>query len=204
MKSAEDTHKLTTIKMANYLNNSDDRRIKYARRLVINRITQGRIFKQASKYTAEYNIVCNFDDKGTTISTSKDPTTATETKTITTPSPTALLKSKIIEKYTKKAEEQKWPGAYTNKQRQVREFPPTANQILKKWKNIPVYSVSKTIRQQLLGKKTYQQSKAQMTITDTNCRICSTATLPHCPDRPDTLHSQARQDAKVDLPLLTG
>ena len=114
--------------------------------------------------------------------------------------------SKIIEKYTKKAEEQKWPGAYTNKQRQVREFPPTANQILKKWKNIPdiVYSVNKTIRQQLLPKKTYQQSKAQMTITDTNCRMCRTAILLHYPDRPDTLHRQARQDAKADLPLLTG
>ena len=136
MNSVEDTYKLTTIKMANYLNNSNFRRIKYAKRLVINRITQGRIFKQASKYTAEYSIVCNFDDTGTTISTSKDLTTATETKTITKPSPTAPLKSKIIEKYTKEAEEQKWPGAYTKKQRQVREFPSTANQILKKWKNI--------------------------------------------------------------------
>ena len=76
----------------------------------MNRITQGRrsIFKQASKYAAEYNIVCNFDDTGTTISTSKDPTAATEAKTITTPSPTALkelLRSKIIENYTNKQPE---------------------------------------------------------------------------------------------------
>ena len=74
--------KVTTIKMANYLNNSDDKRIKYARTLEMNRITQGRrsIFKQATKYAAEYNIICNFDDTGTTISASKDPTAAIETK----------------------------------------------------------------------------------------------------------------------------
>ena len=99
---------------------------------------------------------------------------------ITTPSPTALtelLRSKITEKYTKGAEK-KWLGAYTNKQRQDKQLPPTANQILKKWKNIldVVYSVNKTIRQQLLPTKTYQQSKAQMTITYTNCRMCHTAT----------------------------
>ena len=87
MKSVEDTYRLTTIKMANYLNNSDDKRIKCARTLEMNRITQGRrsIFKQATKYAAEYNIICNFDDTGTTISASKDSTAATETKTITTP-----------------------------------------------------------------------------------------------------------------------
>ena len=129
MKSVEDTYKLTTIKMANYLNNSDDKRIKYARTLEMNRITQGRrsIFKKATKYAAEYNIICNFDDTGTTISASKDPTAAIETKTITTPSPTALkelLRSKITEKYTKEAEEQKWLGAYTNKQHQDKQLPP--------------------------------------------------------------------------------
>ena len=113
---------------------------------------------------------------------SKDPTAATETKTITTPLPTVLkepLRSKITEKYTKEAEEQKWLGAYTNKQRQDKQLPPTANQILKKWKNIPdiVYNVNKTIQQQLLPTKTYQLSKAQITITDTNyCRMCHTAT----------------------------
>ena len=183
MKSVEDTYKFTTIKTANYLNNSDDKRIKCARTLEMNRITQGRrsIFKQATKYAAEYNIICNFDDTGTTISASKDSTAATETKTITTPSPTALkelLRSKIAEKYTKEAEEQKWLGDYTNKQRQDIQLSLTANQILKKWKNIPdiVYSVNKTIQQQLLPTKTYQQSKAQMTITDTNCRMCHTAT----------------------------
>ena len=82
MKSVEDTYKLTRIKMANYLN-SDDKRIKCARKLEMNRITLGRrsIFKQATKYAAEYNIICNFDDTGTTVSASKDPTAATETKT---------------------------------------------------------------------------------------------------------------------------
>ena len=142
MKSVQHTYKLTTIKMANYLNNSDDKRIKYARTLEMNRITTGRrsIFKQATKYAAEYNIICNFDDTGTTICASKAPTAAIETKTITTPSPTALkelLRSKITEKYTKEAEEQKWLVAYTSKQRQDKQMPPTANQILKKWKNIP-------------------------------------------------------------------
>ena len=178
-------------------------------------IIEGRrsIFKQATKYEAEYNIIYNFDDTGTTTSASKDPTVATEIKTMTTPSPTALkelLRSKITDKYTKEAEEQKWLGAYTNKQRQDKQLPPTANQILKKWKNIPdiVYSVNKTIRQQLLPTKTYQQSKAQMTITDTNCRcadrINNTCAKCLLRDRLDTLHSKAQQDAKVDIPLLTG
>ena len=206
MKSVEDTYKLTTIKMANYLNNSDGKRIKCARTLEMNRITQGRrsIFKQATKYAAEYDIICTFDDTGTTISASKDSTAATETKTITTPSSTALkelLRSKIAEKYTKEAEEQNWLGDYTNKQRQGKQLPLTANQILKKRKNIPdiVYSVNKTIRQQLLPTKTYQQSKAQMTITDTNCRMCHTATestthvLSACSKIAQTLYT-ARHD----------
>ena len=51
MNSIEDTYKLRTIKMPNYLNNSDDKRIKCARTLEMNRITQGRrsIFKQETK-----------------------------------------------------------------------------------------------------------------------------------------------------------
>ena len=216
MKSVEDTYKLTTIKMTNYLNNSDDKRIKYARTLEMNRITQGRKskFKKATKYAVKYNIICNFDDTGTTISASKDPTAAIETKMITTPSPTALkelLRSKITEKYTKEAEEQKWLGPYIKKQSQDKQLRPTANQILKKWKNIPdiVYSVNKTIRQQLLATKTYQQSKAQMTITDTNCRMCHTATestthvLSACSKIAQTLYT-ARHDTKADIPLLTG
>ena len=216
VKSVEDTYKLTTIKMANYLNNSDDKRIRCARMLEMNRITQGRrsIFKRATKYAAEYNIICNSDDTGTTIPASKDPTAATETNTITTPSPTALkelLRSKITEKYTKEAEEQNWLGDYTNKQRQDKQLPPTANQILKKWKNIPdiVYSIKKIIRQQLLPTKTYQQSKAQMTITDTNCRMCHTATestthvLSACSKIAQTLYT-ARHDRMLYIPLLTG
>ena len=50
---------------------------------------EGQYFKKATKYAAEY-IICNFDDTGTTISASKYPKAAIETKMITTPSPTAL------------------------------------------------------------------------------------------------------------------
>ena len=42
MKSLEDTNKLTTIKVANYLNNSEDKRAKHARTLEMNKITQDR------------------------------------------------------------------------------------------------------------------------------------------------------------------
>jgi len=136
--------------------------------------------------------------------------------TITTPSPTTLkelLISKITEKCTKEAQEQKWLGAYTNKQRQNKQMPPTANQILKKWTNIPdiVYSVNKTIRQQLLPTKTYQQSKG----TDDHHRH-KLWNVPHCyrinntcakcllKDRLDPLHSQARLDVKAVTPLLNG
>ena len=51
MKNVEDTYKLATIKMANYLNNSDDKRIKYATTLEMNRITQGRksTFKKSNQ-----------------------------------------------------------------------------------------------------------------------------------------------------------
>ena len=160
----------------------------------MNRITQGKrsIFKQAIQYAAEYNIICNFDDKGTTISASIDPSAATETMTITTPLPTTLkelLRSKITEKCTKEAQEQKWLGAYTNKQRQNKQMPPTANQVLKKWKNIPyiVYSVN---RQRHISK-----AKAQMTIIDTNCGTYHTATesttheLSACSKIAQTLHT---------------
>ena len=52
-----------------------------------------------------------------------------------------LLRLKITENNTKEAEEQKWLEAYINKQ-----LPPTANQILKKGKNITdiVYRVHKS------------------------------------------------------------
>ena len=133
----------------------------------------------------------------------QDPTAIIETKTITTPSATALkelLRSKITEKYTKEAVEQKWLGAYTNKQRQDKQPPPTANQILKKWKNIRdiIYSVNKII-QDHTSTRTYQQSKAQMTITDTNCSMCHTATestthvLSACSKIAQTLYT-ARHD----------
>ena len=102
-----------------------------------------------------------------------------------------------------------WLGDYTNKQRQDKQLPPTANQILKKWKNIPdiVYSVNKTIQQQLLPTKTYQQSKAQMTITDNNnnyYRMCYTATestihvLRACSKIAQTLYT-ARYDRMLRL-----
>ena len=42
MKSLEDTNKLTTIKVANYLNNSEDKRAKHARILEMNKIAQDR------------------------------------------------------------------------------------------------------------------------------------------------------------------
>ena len=60
------------IKMANYLSNSEDKRIKHARTLEMNKITRDRrsIFKQAVKYAKEYNITCSFDDAGTTITVS--------------------------------------------------------------------------------------------------------------------------------------
>ena len=50
MKSVVGKYKLTTTEMANYLNNSSDKGIKYARTLQMNRITQGRksLFKQAT------------------------------------------------------------------------------------------------------------------------------------------------------------
>ena len=61
-------------------------RKEYARTLEMNRITQGRksTFKKATKYEAEYNIICNCNcnDAGTTISASKDPTAAIVTKTL--------------------------------------------------------------------------------------------------------------------------
>ena len=69
MRNVEDTYKLATIKMAYYLNNSKDKRIKHARTLEMNKITQDRrsIFKHAVKYAKKYNITCNFDDSDTTI-----------------------------------------------------------------------------------------------------------------------------------------
>ena len=39
MKNVEDTYKLATIKMANYRNNSEDKRIKHARTLEMNKVT---------------------------------------------------------------------------------------------------------------------------------------------------------------------
>ena len=49
LKSVEDImYKMTTIKVANYLNNSTDNRIKLARTLEMNKIMKGRksVFKQ--------------------------------------------------------------------------------------------------------------------------------------------------------------
>lgn len=91
-KNIEDTCKFQQSKWLITSNNSHGKRIKYATTLEMNRIAQRRrsIFKQATKNAAEYNIICNFDDSGITISASKDPTTAIKAKTIKTPLPTAL------------------------------------------------------------------------------------------------------------------
>ena len=83
-----------------------------------------------------------------------------KSKKITTPSPKAikeLLRTEMVERYTTDAEQQSWLGAYTTKQLQDNQMPPAAKQILKKWKNITdiVYSVHKSIRQQLLPTKCY-------------------------------------------------
>ena len=100
----------------------------------MNNITQDKrsIFKQAVKYAKEYN---RFDDAGTTITVSNAVSSTTnETEKITTPSPKAikkLLRTKMVEKYAKEAEQQSWLGAYTTKQLQDKQMPPTANQILK-------------------------------------------------------------------------
>ena len=91
-KNIEDTCKFQQSKWLITSNNSHGKRIKYATTLDMNRIAQRTrsIFKQATKNAAEYNIICNFDDSGITISASKDPTAAIKAKTIKTPLPTAL------------------------------------------------------------------------------------------------------------------
>ena len=73
---------------------------------------------------------------------------------------------------------------------------PTANQILKKWENIPdiIYSVNRSIRQQHPPTKFYKPNKAQLKITDTKCRMCGTATesttavLCACPNIAQSLY----------------
>ena len=110
----------------------------------------------------------------------------------------------MVEKYAKEAEQQSWLGAFTTKQLQDKQMPPTANPILKKWKNIPdiVYSVNRSIRQQLLPTKSYQQNKAQLKITDTKCKMCGTATastthvLCACPKIAQSLY-KARHDRSL-------
>ena len=181
MMSAEDTYKTTTIKMANYLNNSEDKRIKQVRDLEFNKTSHDRrsIFKQAEKFAKEYDITCNFEDSATNITVSNTVTSTIETKIITDPAPKAIkdiLKSKTVEKYLKEAEKQSWLGALNTLQLKDNDMAPRANQILKSWKNIPdvTYSVNRSIRQQLLPTRAYQKSKVQMKITDTRCRMCGT------------------------------
>ena len=80
--------------------------------------------------------------------------------------------------------QQSWLGAYTTKQLQDKQMQPTANHILKlrngkKIRDI-VNSVNRSIRQQILPNKSYQQDYTQLKITDTKCRMCGTATESSC------------------------
>lgn len=122
------------------------------------------IFKQAVHYTKECNITCTFDNASSSITVSNILSSTSNAKKITTLSPKAIkerLRTKMIEKYAKEAEQQSWLGAYTTKQLQDKQMPPIANQIVKKWKNIPhiIYSINWSICQQLLPTKSYQQNK---------------------------------------------
>lgn len=56
LESIEDTHKLTKIKMANYINNCRDKRVQVVRGHEMEKISKNRksLFKDTKKYAAEY------------------------------------------------------------------------------------------------------------------------------------------------------
>jgi len=178
LKSVEDTYKHTKIKMANYINNSQDQRIKAVKTHEKDKIHKGRksLFKDATRYAAEYNLNCEFNDTETVIRNKEGKTT-----NITLPSPRLikdLLRDATQDKYQHEMKQQTWLGALTTKQLEDQDMSPNANQLFRTWKNIPdvVYSVNKKIRQQLLPTRTYQQTKLQAQVPTTKCRMCDSQT----------------------------
>ena len=63
--------------------------------------------------------------------------------------------------FMKETTEQKWLGAFTTAQSEDKEMATDVCKLLQKWRNIPyiVYSVSTSLRQQLLPTKTYEKAK---------------------------------------------
>ena len=116
---------------------------------------------QTCKYAAEYSLTCEFDNTNTILKDIDGKTTQ-----INSQSPQAIkdpLRQALQKKYIENMKEQAWLGALTTKQLEDPDMVPNANQVFRKWKNIPdiVYSVNKDIRQQLLLTRTYQQTKLQ-------------------------------------------
>ena len=71
--------------------------------------------------------------------------------------------------------EQKWLGAFTTAQSEVKELATNVCKLLQNWRNIPdiVYSVKTNLQQELLPMKTYEKTMLQQHIDDLNCRMCS-------------------------------
>ncbi|XP_020907425.2 uncharacterized protein LOC110245482 [Exaiptasia diaphana] len=177
LKSVEDTYKVTTIKAANYINNSTDTRIKLVRSFEKLKAEEGRksVFKQATKYALEYNIECTFTETGTLL------TTESKTTQVNLASPRAIkdtLSKAVIKKISEELHQQKWLGDLTTKQHQDLNISDNTYQIHTTWKNVPdiVCSVNKTIRQQLLPTKTYYETKLLKQVLDKRCRMCNTST----------------------------
>ena len=152
LESIEDSYKLTKIKMANYINNCKDKGVQVVNAHEMEKIlkiskNRKSLFKDANKYAAEYSLTCEFDNTNTILKDIDGKTTQ-----INSQSPQAIknpLRQALQKKYIENMKERAWLGALTTKQLEDPDMPPNANQVFRKWKNIPdtVYSVNNDIRQ---------------------------------------------------------
>ena len=119
------------------------------------------IFKDANRYTAEYNLTCEFNNTNTVFKDIDGKTTQTNPQ-----SPHAikdLLRQALQKKYIENNKEQAWLSALMTKQLEDPYMRPNTNQVFRKWKNIPdiVYSVNKDIshnsyQQEVINRQNYK------------------------------------------------
>ena len=159
-------YKHTKIKVAHYLNTSEDEHIRLVepfQKRKEDRILKS-VFKDSKRYIEELQLVCQFNDGATLIRQAdqvvrvygKEPKNIKE-----------ILRKATKQKRRTAVMEQPWVGKYVTDP----EIAPASYQIFKEWRKIPdiVLSVDRSIRQQLINTNMYRKEKLQENVDEINC-----------------------------------
>lgn len=162
----------TKIKVANYINNSNDPHIKFVKSFQIEKEERNlrSIFKDAKRYGEEPYTECHFEDNATVFKIgnqeisvdNKEPRKVKE-----------IIHKTNVNKRKDEVRKQPWLGKFVNHYWNDPELSNNSHDIFKQWKNVPsiILSVDTLVRQQLLNTMTYRAQKLHEKIEELSFRI---------------------------------